>query len=120
MDPKDFTKDEEKGSVRIIEPDHPEYTEYLALEEEFQGPKLKKLMVSAQPRVPSQNSLDIQRKVDWHVIPQLLLIYMLSYIDRANVGNARLFGAEKDMGLSAKDWNVGLTVFCEALRVTTR
>jgi hypothetical protein len=37
---------------------------------------------------------------------------MLSYIDRANVGNARLFGAEADMGLSANDWNIGLTVFC--------
>ena len=57
----------------------------------------------------------MQRKVDWHVIPQLLLIYMLSYIDRSNVGNARLFGAEADMGLSPNDWNIGLTVFCTLL-----
>jgi len=62
--------------------------------------------------------IDGQRKVDWHVIPQLLLIYMLSYIDRANVGNARLFGAEHDMGLSANDWNIGLTVFCASSRPT--
>lgn len=31
--------------------------------------------------------------------------------DRTNVGNARLFGAEADMGLSSTDWNQGLTVF---------
>ena len=53
MDFKHLTKDEEAGvgSVRILEPDHPEYTEYLALEEEFKGQKLKKLMVSSvKPR----------------------------------------------------------------------
>lgn len=33
----------------------------------------------------------------------MIFIYMLSYIDRANVGNARLFGAQEDTGKSLLD-----------------
>jgi len=32
----------------------------------------------------------LMRKVDWHVIPWLALLYLLSYLDRGNVGNARV------------------------------
>lgn len=38
---------------------------------------------------------------------------MLSYIDRANVGNAKLFGAQKDTGLTNTGWNIGLSLLCE-------
>ncbi|KAF6817753.1 MFS nicotinic acid transporter [Colletotrichum sojae] len=72
-----------------------EYEEYLDLNREFTGKRLQKLV----------------RKVDWHVLPQLIIIYLLAYIDRNNVGNARLFGAEADMKLSGQDWNTGLSVF---------
>jgi hypothetical protein len=114
MDTKQYTKDEETGAHQVdVTELHPEYQEYLALNEVYQGDKLKKLTVRLMPVRQRGRASDTQRKVDWHVIPQLLLIYMLSYIDRANVGNARLFGAEADMGLSANDWNIGLTVFCE-------
>ena len=56
---------------------------------------------------------DFQRKIDWRVIPQLIFIYMLSYIDRGNVGNARLFGAQKDTGLTNTEWNIGLSLLCK-------
>ena len=56
----------------------------------------------------------MQRKIDWRVIPQLIFIYMLSYIDRGNVGNARLFGAQQDTGLSNTEWNIGLSLLCRS------
>lgn len=40
-------------------------------------------------------------------------MYMLSYIDRANVGNARLFGAQADTGLTDTEWNIGLSLLCK-------
>lgn len=30
------------------------------------------------------------RKIDWHVVPWLSLLYLLSFLDRANIGNARV------------------------------
>jgi len=52
-------------------------------------------------RLDQNVKLTTERRIDWRVIPQLIFIYMLSYIDRANVGNARLFGAQQDTGASA-------------------
>ncbi|KAH7265705.1 major facilitator superfamily domain-containing protein [Fusarium redolens] len=90
-DAHDATMDVAKGSVHA----HTEYDEYLDLCREFTGHRLQKLI----------------RKVDWHVLPQLIIIYLMSYIDRTNVGNAKLFGAIPDMGMTGQDWNTALSVF---------
>ena len=51
-------------------------------------------------------------------MPQLILVYCLTYIDRSNVGNARLFGAQQDNHLSDADWNTGLTFLCTYIVVS--
>lgn len=38
----------------------------------------------------------------------------MTYIDRSNVGNAKLFGAATDLGLSGTQWNIGLSLLCES------
>jgi Major Facilitator Superfamily len=50
-------------------------------------------------------------KVDKWLIPWLSLLYLLSFLDRTNIGNARLAGLEKDIGMSGKDYNLSLTIF---------
>ncbi|WWC64671.1 uncharacterized protein I303_107282 [Kwoniella dejecticola CBS 10117] len=71
-----------------------EYQEYLTLSEHFTGKTLDRL----------------HRKIDWHVLPPLMVIYMMTYVDRSNVGNAKLFGAQSDLGMNATDWNIGLSL----------
>ena len=68
------------------------------------------------------------RKVDWHVIPWLALLYLLNFLDRGNVGNAKvrftrcnvlsithdtgqLYGLEKDLGITDRQYLIALTVF---------
>lgn len=34
------------------------------------------------------------RKLDWHLMPTLFILYMLSVLDRSNIGNARIAGME--------------------------
>ncbi|KAF8461685.1 major facilitator superfamily domain-containing protein [Kalaharituber pfeilii] len=51
------------------------------------------------------------RKLDWNLVPFLALLYLLSFLDRTNIGNARLAGLEKDLGMSGLDYNVALAVF---------
>lgn len=37
--------------------------------------------------------------------------YLLSFLDRANIGNARLAGMEQDLNMSGFDYNMSLTIF---------
>ena len=30
------------------------------------------------------------RKIDWHVVPWLSVLYLLNFLDRGNIGNARV------------------------------
>ena len=47
---------------------------------------------------PSQHEKSaLIRKLDWHLIPIVWVLYMLSVLDRANLGNARLAGLEDGM-----------------------
>ena len=51
------------------------------------------------------------RKCDLYIIPVLSLLYSLAFIDRINIGNARLQGLEKDLKMKGHDYNVALFVF---------
>ncbi|EON64993.1 hypothetical protein W97_04228 [Coniosporium apollinis CBS 100218] len=51
------------------------------------------------------------RKIDWVLLPFLALLYLLSFLDRTNIGNARLAGLEKDLGMKGLDYNIALAVF---------
>jgi hypothetical protein len=46
------------------------------------------------------------RKIDWVLLPFLALLYLLSFLDRTNIGNARLAGLEKSLGMKGLDYNV--------------
>lgn len=32
----------------------------------------------------------VLRKIDWHVVPWLAVLYLLNFLDRGNIGNARV------------------------------
>lgn len=53
----------------------------------------------------------LTRKVDWWLIPWLSLLYLLSFLDRTNIGNARIAGMEKSLGMAGHDYNNALTIF---------
>ena len=67
---------------------------------------------SAKP-IDEANEKRLRRKIDLHVIPTVAIIYMFCFIDRANIGNARLAGMEKDLGMNPLgfDYNVLLSAF---------
>lgn len=48
------------------------------------------------------------RKVDWVLLPFLALLYLLSFLDRTNIGNARLAGLEKSLGMEGLNYNVSI------------
>lgn len=42
---------------------------------------------------------------------QLCLLYLLAFLDRTNIGNARIAGLQKDAGLSATQFDLTLMIF---------
>lgn len=56
------------------------------------------------------------RKIDLHVIPFLAILYLLAFLDRVNIANARSFGLTTDLGMdltpgTGTQYNTALTIF---------
>ncbi|CAH0057085.1 unnamed protein product [Clonostachys solani] len=53
----------------------------------------------------------ILRKMDLRLIPMLALLYLLSFLDRGNIGNAKIEGLQEDLNMTGDQYNWCLTVF---------
>ncbi|KAM0807776.1 hypothetical protein AB5N19_08116 [Seiridium cardinale] len=53
----------------------------------------------------------ILRKMDLRLIPMLAALYLLSFLDRGNIGNAKIEGLQEDLNMTADQYNWCLTVF---------
>ncbi|ORZ24380.1 major facilitator superfamily domain-containing protein [Absidia repens] len=53
----------------------------------------------------------VVRKYDLRILPILCLLYLLSYLDRSNIGNAKLGGLEEDLGLTSQEYQWCLSIF---------
>ncbi|EHK42363.1 hypothetical protein TRIATDRAFT_266095 [Trichoderma atroviride IMI 206040] len=53
----------------------------------------------------------ILRKVDWRLVPLLSFLYLVSFIDRGNLGNAKVAGLGEDLHLSGTQYNIAVTLF---------
>ncbi|KAG5292581.1 MFS transporter [Histoplasma ohiense] len=49
-------------------------------------------------------------KLDFLLVPMMGMLYLLSFLDRANIGNARVAGLQKDLGISDLQYQTAITV----------
>jgi hypothetical protein len=66
--------------------------------------------LSAQDGV-SINERRLTWKIDLHLVPPLCILYLLAFLDRVNIANARLYSLEKDLGLLGNQYNICLVMF---------
>ncbi|KAK5989262.1 putative transporter [Cladobotryum mycophilum] len=60
---------------------------------------------------PSQTAR-LLKKMDLNLLPFLALLYLLSFLDRSNIGNAKIAGLEKDLKMTgAEDYNTAVAIF---------
>ena len=50
------------------------------------------------------------RKIDRFIVPTVMMTYLLCFLDRTNIGNARLFGLEEDLGLVGDQYQLAVAV----------
>ncbi|KAK7432820.1 hypothetical protein QQZ08_000683 [Neonectria magnoliae] len=51
------------------------------------------------------------RKIDLFLLPTIWLMYLLSYMDRTNIGNAKIAGMSEDLNLDSDKYSIVLVVF---------
>ena len=51
------------------------------------------------------------RKLDRYIIPWVTLLYLLAFLDRVNIGNAKLYGMESELELDSTQFDTAVAVF---------
>ncbi|KAA8646663.1 uncharacterized protein ATNIH1004_005338 [Aspergillus tanneri] len=64
-------------------------------------------LVQIDPKAESR----LRMKIDLFIVPTVALLYLFCFIDRANIGNAKLAGFEADLHLTGNDFNSVLSIF---------
>ncbi|KAJ6512730.1 major facilitator superfamily domain-containing protein [Mycena sanguinolenta] len=49
-------------------------------------------------------------KLDCWILPVITIFYLLSFLDRTNIGNARIAGLQKDLNITNKEYTIALTL----------
>lgn len=64
-------------------------------------------------RTPLDKALEkkLLRKLDLRVIPILWVLFLVSFFDRSNIGNAKIAGMTQALKLKGNDYNIAVTVF---------
>lgn len=57
------------------------------------------------------NHTKLMWKIDLCVVPPLALLYFLSFLDRVNISNAKVYGLAEDINLTGNQYNTALTLF---------
>lgn len=59
----------------------------------------------------SVNERSLMRKLDRHLLPMVSILYLLSFLDRSNVANARIEGLTTDLKMTGNQYLTGLTLY---------
>lgn len=73
---------------------------------------------STQPETDPALDRAITRKFDIHLLPWLFGLWLLAFIDRSNIGNARIDGLSKDLHLTGDKFNIVSSLALVACRST--
>lgn len=55
--------------------------------------------------------LKLKARIDMHILPFVSVLYLMAFLDRVNISNARAFKLEKDLGMSGVQFNTALVIF---------
>ncbi|KAM0719486.1 hypothetical protein Q7P37_005391 [Cladosporium fusiforme] len=62
------------------------------------------------PIIDASKERRLVRKLDARIVPMVMLLYLLSFLDRVNIGNARLYGLEEDLSMGSDQFQIAVSV----------
>ncbi|KAK7685745.1 hypothetical protein QCA50_011091 [Cerrena zonata] len=63
------------------------------------------------PKLTPEEEKKLWRKIDMRLMPILTLMYLFSFLDRGNIGNAKLQGLVTQLDLTGNKYNIALTMY---------
>ncbi|KAK8118187.1 uncharacterized protein PG998_006468 [Apiospora kogelbergensis] len=60
---------------------------------------------------PEEKKKRVIRKVDIRLIPMLLFLYLITYLDKTNIGNAKIEGLLESLNMTGEQYNIALSIF---------
>lgn len=78
--------------------------------EEHVTPNSTSLSPDTPYTIDRQAERALIRKLDRHIIPTVMMAYLLCFLDRTNIGNARIFGMEKELNMSGNMYQIAVAV----------
>lgn len=66
--------------------------------------------VPPAPALTPEEQHRLLRKIDWQLLPIITLLYLMSFLDRTSIGNAKIAGMDKELGLTPGQYNVALSI----------
>ncbi|EAU87174.2 hypothetical protein CC1G_05863 [Coprinopsis cinerea okayama7 len=73
--------------------------------------KEKVELYNAQVDIGQVDEKALVRKLDLALVPWPSFLYLLTFLGRTSVGNAKLYGLDEDLGLSDSQYLLSLTIF---------
>jgi hypothetical protein len=50
-------------------------------------------------------------RLDLHILPPPIVLFWLSFLDRSNIGNAKIQGMIEGLHMEGQDYNIALSIF---------
>jgi len=70
--------------------------------------------LEAAPTLPHPLERRVVRRVDLTLLPTLWMLFLVSFVDRGNIGNAKIAGMVKTLHLTGNRYNIAFQVFVVA------
>jgi hypothetical protein len=115
-DDRDSTSEENKYTNVPLKQEHVDLIDNLpdpdaGLSEEERALQVSHLLFFYSTLLTDHQDRKLLRKLDFRLIPWLSLLYLMSFLDRTNIGNAKVDGLQEDLGMSDTEYNNSLTIF---------
>lgn len=59
------------------------------------------------PCPPHTTELKLVSRIDWRLMPFVIIMYLLAFLDRVNIANAKSFSLTTDLKLGGTEYNTG-------------
>ncbi|KAL4948868.1 major facilitator superfamily domain-containing protein [Aspergillus filifer] len=96
---------------KMHDPDHVEKVMQTVAIDNIQVLGLRTEDAEFYTNFPPERRKKMLWKIDIRLIPMLAVLYLISHLDRANIGNAKIEGLTTDLGLDGVKWNIVLSIF---------
>lgn len=103
--PEPYPKEKKDHAASVYENGESE----MEKKEHAHGPEVPELLRDLTPEERAAMEKKLVRKIDLRLLPMLVLMYIMNYLDRNNIASARLAGKTgmvEDLGMTSTQYNV--------------